>query len=172
MANPPGSTFSPSGRTVQVRSTPNSGTVDPFLLHYVDAKIDKVRAEMNTELTKLESVINKAETQRSADYQNLISRIDNVSTTLPTKDTVRNWVLTGFGLVLAVAALGWSIFDTGTAIPGAFADEVLKSREQAQAIADQNAALDAKLDMLIKAQVQENDHARGGPQQGQARPVH
>ena len=139
----------------------SASSIDPFIISYVDAKVDKVKAEMSAEVTKLEATVKAAEAQRSLDYKALADSIRDAGSSLPTKATIRNWVLTGFGGVIAAAALAWSIFDTGAGVTGAFADKVLETRDIAKVSAEQSAAVNAKLDKLLAAQGKRNDDAKG-----------
>lgn len=133
-SNPPGGPiYSPStsgGLAARIQST-NRPTVDPFILQYVDAKIDKAKAEMNAEISRLESTISTAEAQRTVDYKTISDGLRDVKNTLPTTTTI--WKAAGATVVAltAAAALTWQIFSAGGGFTGAFADQVLHSKEPA-----------------------------------------
>ena len=82
-----------------------------------------------------------AEAERKTAYNDLSGKISGLSTeiqgaqsSLPTKETVRNWVLTGVALMVALVALVWQVFGIGGDVAGNFADRVLESERKQQQI--------------------------------------
>jgi hypothetical protein len=139
------------GLASYINPSQTSATIDPFILHYIDAKVDKAKAEMNAEVSRLESTIANAEAQRTVDYKTISDGLRDVQTKLPTTTTI--WKAAGATVVglIAAAALTWQIFTAGGGFTGSFAQQILSSKEAAQAATRQSAIVNDKLDKLLSA---------------------
>ncbi len=98
---------------------------------------------MRGEVATVMAAIERAESQRSVDFHNLQNSVEGVKSNLPTKATVRNYVLAGFAGVVAFLALVWAIFDTGAGVVGSFSEQVLEQKQQQHDI-------QRKLDQLLQ----------------------
>jgi hypothetical protein len=139
-----------------------ASAIDQSVVHYVDSKMGQVKAEIGLELAKLEASLVKAEAQRSVDFQQLSTNIQGVQSTLPTKDTIRNYFWGGAGLVVAAMALIWGAFGTGAGLTGSFADKIVETKEAAHSAKEQNEAILKRLDALTSRQ----ENAGANPQTG------
>lgn len=97
---------------------------------YVQNEIAVVEARLSSEIAKLEATLSTTEAQRTMDYGDLRRELQDVRTTLPSKNEM--WKIVGSVVGGAVALLGllWAVFGAGASTTGVFADQVLETKEQ------------------------------------------
>lgn len=113
------------------------------LYRHINSEIGAVRSEMKGEIATVMAAVKESEAQRSADYRMLEASIKQAEASLPSKDSIRNYILAGFGAVIATLAFFWAVLDTGANVTGAFADDIMANKEQ-------DSRIERKLDELLQ----------------------
>jgi hypothetical protein len=121
------------------------------LSRYVDAKVGEAKAEMMTELTKLEAKHEMHVQDFSSQLRDFSSELKNQGSRLPSKNQMISYIFTASVATVTLVAALLGAFSGGFSLPGMFADRILHVEGDRQ---DLTAALKAQTNQIAALQNQ------------------